>query len=58
MRKVVRNNEKRSQVVLSGIVVSDTLGARDFSAYGQKCDGLRPIPKIPAARKKNLWYPG
>ena len=28
------------------------------SASGQKCVGLQPTPKIPAARKKNLWYPG
>ena len=32
-----------------------TLGARD---YGRRCVGLRPTPKIPAAREKNLWYPG
>ena len=47
-----------------------TLGDRDFSsavsgfcqvfasAYGRGCVRLRPTPKIPAARKKNLWYPG
>ena len=28
------------------------------SAYGRRCVGLRPTPKIPAAREKNLWYPG
>ena len=28
------------------------------SAYGQRRVGLRPTPKIPAAREKNLWYPG
>ena len=47
-----------------------TLGTRDFlarfpvsvklvaSAYGRRCVGLRQTPKIHAARKKNLWYPG
>ena len=46
-----------------------TLGARDFSsavsgfcqvvasAYGRRRVGLRPTPKIPATREKNLWYP-
>ena len=28
------------------------------SAYGRRCVGLRPTPKIPAAREKNLWHPG
>ena len=28
------------------------------SAYGRRCVGLPPTPKIPAAREKNLWYPG
>ena len=28
------------------------------SAYGRRCVGLRPTPKISAARAKNLWYPG
>ena len=29
------------------------------SAYGRRCVGLRSTPKlIPAAREKNLWYPG
>ena len=28
------------------------------SAYGQRRVGLRPTPKIPTAREKNLWYPG
>ena len=28
------------------------------SAYGRRFVGLRPTPKIPAAREKNLWYPG
>ena len=28
------------------------------SAYGRRCVGLRPTPKIPAVREKNLWYPG
>ena len=28
------------------------------SPYGRSCVGLRPTPKIPAAREKNLWYPG
>ena len=27
-------------------------------AYSRSCVGLRPTPKIPAAREKNLWYPG
>ena len=54
------------------MVIMITLGARDFSsevsgfcqvflvtrAYGQRCVGLRPTPKIPAVRGKNLWYPG
>jgi len=42
-----------------------TLGATDFSsAVSGFCQvfrrrvGLRPTPKIPAAREKNLWYPG
>ena len=39
-----------------------TLGARDFSSavsgFCQVFVGLRPTPKIPAAREKNLWYPG
>ena len=26
-------------------------------AYGRRCVGLRPTPKIPAPREKNLWYP-
>ena len=30
------------------------LRARGFS----RGLGLRPTPKIPAAREKNLWYPG
>ena len=43
-----------------------TLGARDFSsAVSGFCQvfivtrgfGLRPTPKIPVAREKNLWYP-
>jgi len=47
---------------------ADTLGARDFSsAVSGFCQvfiarlrrsWLRPTPKIPAAREKNLWYPG
>ena len=40
---------------------STTLGATDFSSavsYGRRRVGLRPTPKIPAAREKNLWYPG
>ena len=28
------------------------------SAYGRRCVGLWPTTKIPAAREKNLWYPG
>ena len=28
------------------------------SAYVRRGVGLRPTPKIPAAREKNLWYPG
>ena len=28
------------------------------SAYGRRRVGLRPTPKIPASREKNLWYPG
>ena len=28
------------------------------SAYGRRCVSLRPTPKGPAAREKNLWYPG
>ena len=28
------------------------------SAYGRRCVGLRPTPKIPTACEKNLWYPG
>ena len=28
------------------------------SAYDRSFVGLRPTPKIPAAREKNLWYPG
>ena len=28
------------------------------SAYGRRCVGLQPTPKIPAAREKNLWHPG
>ena len=28
------------------------------SACGSRCVGLRPAPKIPAAREKNHWYPG
>ena len=28
------------------------------SAYGRRRVGLRPTPKLPAAREKNLWYPG
>ena len=40
-----------------------TLGARDFSStVSGFCQvfivTLRPTPKIPAAREKNLWYPG
>ena len=50
--------------------VKHTLGARDFSsAVPGFCQvfiatraargfGLRPTLKIPAAREKNLWYPG
>ena len=45
---------------------NSTLGARDFSSvvsgfcqvYGRRGVGLRPTPKIPAAREKKLWYPG
>ena len=32
--------------------------AAGASAYGRRCVGLRPTPKIPAVREKNLWYPG
>ena len=28
------------------------------SACGRRCVGLRPTTKVPAARDKNLWYPG
>ena len=39
---------------------SGTLGARDFSSavscFAAHGFGLRPTPKIPAAREKNLWY--
>ena len=28
------------------------------SAYGGRCVGLRPTPKIPVAHEKKLWYPG
>ena len=31
---------------------------RATSAYGRRRVGLRPTPKLPAAREKNLWYPG
>ena len=31
-------------------ILVDSFAARGF--------GLRPTPKIPAAREKNLWYPG
>ena len=31
---------------------------RAASAYGRRCVSLRPTPRIPAAREKNLWYPG
>ena len=55
-----------------GVPKQCTLGTRDFSsavsgfcqvfivasAYGRRRVGLRPTPKIPAAREKNLWYPG
>ena len=43
---------------------SITLGARDFSSAVSRFfsrlrrSWLRPTPKIPAAREKNLWYPG
>ena len=58
----ISQREERKRGVL-GI----TLGARDFSsAVSGFCQvfivtrgfGLRPTPKIPAAREKNLWYPG
>ena len=49
------------------LVAYITLGARDFSSavsgfcqvfiVTRRCVGLRPTPKIPAAREKNLWYP-
>ena len=26
-------------------------------AYGRRCVGLRPTPKIPAPSENNLWYP-
>ena len=46
--------------------MNDTiLGARDFSSAvssplvaSARGFGLRPTPKIPTAREKNLWYPG
>ena len=44
-----------------------TLGARDFSsavssplvasAYGRRCVGLRPTPKIPTVREKKPLVP-
>ena len=34
------------------------LRARGFSRGFARCFGLRPTPKIPAGREKNLWYPG
>ena len=41
---------------------SGTLGARNFSCavsgFAAHDFGLRPTPKIPAAREKNVWYPG
>ena len=36
-----------------------TLGARDFSsAVSEDVSAFGQTPKIPAAREKNLWYPG
>ena len=65
----ISQREERKRGVL-GI----TLGARDFSSavsgfcqvfivtraksFAARGFGLRPTPKIPAAREKNLWYPG
>ena len=58
----------------SGCWTLTTLGARDFSsAVSAFCQvfvvtraksffsrgfGLRPTPKLHAAREKNFWYPG
>ena len=39
--------------------VSETFLARfPVSVKSLRCVGLQPTPKIPAAREKNLWYPG
>ena len=35
-----------------------SVAASPLVAYGRRRVGLRPTPKIPAAREKNLWYPG
>jgi len=48
------------------LCLSLTLGARDFSSavsgfcqvFIVKSDPREKFPKIPAAREKNLWYPG
>ena len=37
--------------------VPDALLAR-FPVSGRRRVGLRPTPKLPAAREKNLWYLG
>ena len=38
---------QHSQTYVYGLISSD----------GQRCVGLRPTLKIPAASEKNLWYP-
>ena len=53
--KKVNGDGKKHRSVPEVFLVALLLVA---SAYGQRCVGLRPTPKIPTARKKNLWYPG
>ena len=52
--------QNKLQVTVNITWVPETFQARlplVASAYDRSCVGLRPTPKIPAAREKNLWYP-
>ena len=54
IKKVNRDGKKHRSVPEVFLMASPLMN----SAYSRRCVGLQPTPKIPAAREKNLWYPG
>ena len=53
--KFLYRSERRIPWVPETFLARFPVSVKSFAARGF---GLRPTPKIPAAREKNLWYPG